>query len=250
MKPHETELWTKILEFPFDDPHSSLQFSDRLARENNWVLNYAQRVTEQYRKFIFLCAVSPFSVTPSDAVDQAWHLHMTYTESYWTDLCKNVIGKPVHHNPTKGGESERDKFYAQYEASLRLYREMFNEEPPRDIWPPSRIRFGDVDFVRVNKRTHWLIRKPKDRLIPLIVINLPGLLFGIFQGQWIVFFFTMIPTIIVLAFSGKGQGGGSGDGSSGTGSGCGSEGSHDSGCGGDSGCGSGCGGGCGGGGGD
>ena len=182
MKPHETDLWIKIQEFPFDDPHSSLQFSDRLARENNWVIFFAQRVTEQYRMFIFLCAVSPSSVTPSDSVDQAWHLHMTYTESYWTDLCKNVIGRPIHHNPTKGGEQERTKFHAQYEATLQLYRAMFNEEPPRDIWPPARVRFGDVDFVRVNKRTHWLVRKPKDNLLPLMGINIPGLIFGIFQG--------------------------------------------------------------------
>ena len=64
---------------------------------------YTDRVIEEYRKFLYLLASAGHPVTPSDQVDQAWHLHLTYTRSYWEDLCEKTIGKPLHHGPTKGG---------------------------------------------------------------------------------------------------------------------------------------------------
>jgi len=99
----EQLLWSRIGAFALDDPRAGFQFTDRLARDNGRSLHFAQRVAVAYKKFILLCAISPEPVTPSDVVDQAWHLHMIYTESYWTDLCRNTLGKQVHHNPTKGG---------------------------------------------------------------------------------------------------------------------------------------------------
>ena len=34
-------------------------------------------------------------IGPSDEVDQAWHLHLVYTRSYWGEFCPNVLGKPL-----------------------------------------------------------------------------------------------------------------------------------------------------------
>ena len=83
-------------------------------------------------------------VTPSDEVDQAWHLHLTYTRSYWDGLCDAVLGRALHHGPTKGGQAEGDRFENQYERTLASYRAAFGEEPPEDIWPPSAVRFGEA----------------------------------------------------------------------------------------------------------
>src|SRR6185436_16480072 len=101
---NEKELWDKISSFKIDDDGSSFRFSKRLARENGWTISYSGNVIEEYKKFIFLCCISKTGVTPSDQVDQAWHLHLTFTKSYWVDLCKNIISKEIHHNPTKGGQ--------------------------------------------------------------------------------------------------------------------------------------------------
>jgi hypothetical protein len=239
----ERLLWKNIHDFPLDDASSALTFTQRLARENNWNLHFAERVTTAYKNFIFLCMVSPQQVTPPDAVDQAWHLHMTYTQSYWNELCAKVLGKPLHHHPTRGGDQENEKFFAQYEATLQLYREKLGEEPPEDIWPPAEKRFAAGEFVRVSKKAHWVVKKPKrDDVLGALGINSIGTIIGLFTGSWIFFGITAVVSLIAfIPIKGGGGDSKSGCGSGGCGAGCGADG-H-SGCGGDSGCGGGCGGG-------
>jgi len=161
MTPFEKDLWDKLSGFSPDEAGQTLKFSDRLARDNGWGSAYALAVVEEYKKFLFLCAITTTGVTPSDAVDQAWHLHLTYTRSYWTDLCRDIIGKEIQHNPTKGGKQEASKYLDCYEQTLEMYQSKFGIVPPEDIWPNSRERFSDIDFVRVNKRTNWVVPKPE-----------------------------------------------------------------------------------------
>jgi hypothetical protein len=159
MTPEEITLWNNIKSFNLDEDQSSFTFSARLARENGWTADYTARVSEEYKKFIFLCCISPKGVTPSDAVDQAWHLHLTYTKSYWVDLCQNTLHKEIHHNPTKGGNSEAQKFDDYYTDSFKLYKDSFGTEPPADIWPDNETRFSDINFQRVNLETHGLVKR-------------------------------------------------------------------------------------------
>lgn len=173
MLTHETQLWSKLQQYSLDNPSEALTFSQRLARENNWSVTFTERIIAEYKKFLFLCATSSHPVTPSDQVDQAWHLHLVYTKSYWNDLCKNILGKEIHHNPTQGGKQERDKFVDYYEATLTLYQEKFRQTPPQDIWPPTHERFSDIDFVRANTRTHWLLPKVRitwNKIAVLLII--------------------------------------------------------------------------------
>ena len=159
MKQEENALWQKISLFKFDDEHSSFQFSDRLARENGWTKAYTFQVIEEYKKFIFLCCISKSGVTPSDQVDQAWHLHLTYTKSYWIDLCKHTLAREIHHTPTKGGGAESEKFDDFYSATLLQYKEKFGTQAPDKIWPQNAERFSNVNFQRINLKNYWLVRK-------------------------------------------------------------------------------------------
>jgi uncharacterized protein (TIGR04222 family) len=165
MNTAQTTLWDRITAFEIDDPASSLTFSRRLARENRWGESFARRVVEEYRRFLFLAMSAGHPVTPSDQVDQAWHLHLTYTRSYWEDLCHEVLGHPLHHGPTKGGARESAKFHDWYERTLDSYRSLFGTEPPPDIWPSAADRFGrDLHFARVNLRDHWVLPRPSSIL--------------------------------------------------------------------------------------
>src|SRR5262245_17970193 len=128
------ELWRKVQDFQVDDPKAAVTFTDRLARENDWSRGFADRVVQEYKRFIFLAATAAHQVTPSGAVDEAWHLHLIYTRSYWDDLCRNVFRRPIHHGPTKGGKTETLRFEEQYLRTLASYRRVFGEEPPGDIW--------------------------------------------------------------------------------------------------------------------
>ncbi|WP_207632566.1 glycine-rich domain-containing protein [Foetidibacter luteolus] len=173
MKTNEQTLWAKIHNFALDAPGASFTFTDRLARQNGWTKTYTQRAIEEYKKFIFLCCITPTGVTPSDPVDQAWHLHLTYTKSYWVDLCRNTLEKEIHHNPTKGGKAEAQKFDGYYTGVHTLYKETFGYPPPADIWHNNKERFSNINFQRVNLSRYWLIKKP---VITLRDVMLPAAL--------------------------------------------------------------------------
>lgn len=156
-----TRLWSQLESFHLDVPTHGLVFSERLARENAWTPSYTRRAIFEYKRFLFLAMTSSHVVCPSDAVDQVWHMHLTYTRSYWNDLCGELLGRPLHHGPTQGGSQEQVKHFQLYQRTLESYRHAFNAEPPSDLWPSAEIRFGeDLGFVRVNHHKHWIIPKP------------------------------------------------------------------------------------------
>jgi hypothetical protein len=98
-------------------------------------------------------------------VDQAWHLHLVYTDSYWNHLCGKILKCPLHHGPTKGGKAEGGKHRNWYAETLSSYRQLFVTEPPADIWPKEKIRFGQAPiFRRVNLKQPWLLPKPSQWL--------------------------------------------------------------------------------------
>lgn len=240
----ENILWQKIESFRLNDPETAFKFSDRLARENGWSQEFTFAVIEEYKKFIFLCCIAENGVTPSDAVDQAWHLHLTFTKSYWNDFCRDTLNKEIHHNPTKGGEQEANKFDNYYTATKQLYLSKFGCEPPTSIWPENETRFSNIDFQRINRQQYWLIKKPMVKLTgPLLIVCI--VLFGLTSINatseylpLIIFGFIFL-AFLIIAFRNRGKGkaipgygvGGSGCG----GGGCSTGGHH-----GDSGCNSGC----------
>jgi len=161
MTPSQQALWKKVKAFPIDDPKSAFSFTDRLARENSWTMAYSLRTVLEYKKFMFLICIANHPLTPSDQIDQVWHLHLLYTQSYWQDFCQETLNRSIHHGPTKGGDQEKAKYNDWYEETKKRYKEIFEIDPPEDVWPPSAIRFGELNFTRVNLHRNWIIRKPK-----------------------------------------------------------------------------------------
>ena len=156
----QAELYQRIERFSLDEPDHQLSFSQRLARDNGWSLHYTDKVIEEYKKFVFLAVVAGHPVSPSDQVDQAWHLHLTYTRSYWQEFCPNILQTSLHHEPTRGGLSEKIKFDELYSKTLESYRQFFDQSPPLNIWPQPKDRFGrDLYFQRVNIKQNWVLKK-------------------------------------------------------------------------------------------
>ncbi|MGI9243877.1 MAG: glycine-rich domain-containing protein [Verrucomicrobiales bacterium] len=79
MDASEQELYQRIEAVSIDTGGEALTFRSRLARENGWAPGYAARLLDEYKRFVFLAMVAGHPVTPSDQVDQAWHLHLAYT---------------------------------------------------------------------------------------------------------------------------------------------------------------------------
>jgi len=141
----QQELWENIQNFQLDDPTSAFPFSKKLAKENNWANNFTNRAIGEYKKFIFLCCISPTGASPSAIVDEVWHLHLTYTDSYWIRFCKHTLQKDIHHHPSKGGETEHEKHISWYESTLQLYEVTFDMKPPGDIWPVNLQPITGID---------------------------------------------------------------------------------------------------------
>ena len=157
----QIELYKRIQAFALDRPDSQLSFSQRLAKDNGWSLGYTQRVIEEYKKFIFLAVAAGHPVTPSDQIDQVWHLHLTYTRLYWQEFCPKILQTTLHHEPTRGGSSEQLKFGSWYSKTLESYEQFFGHIPPIDIWPKPKDRFGrDLHFIRINTQQSWVLSKP------------------------------------------------------------------------------------------
>ncbi|MCW1920965.1 hypothetical protein OKA05_00265 [Luteolibacter arcticus] len=257
------ELLLRLESFEIDEPGATFPFSARLARENGWTRGFALRVMAEYKRFVWLAIRAGHPVTPSEEVDEAWHLHLCYTRSYWDGMCGGILGKPLHHGPTEGGKREDEKFAGWYARTLESYRAHFGEEPPADIWPPLAIRFSPATTRKVDAATHWIVPKRTAKRVLLgsaAVATLPALagctnLLAATGPEGLFCFFGMALFLVVIVVvskrggrggNGCGSGGGTtsscgGGGSSGCGSnggdggsssGCGSSGCSSSGCGG------------------
>jgi hypothetical protein len=149
LEKQQQQLYQRISDYELDDPSDEFGFLAHLMCANGWNHQFALRAIEEYRKFVFLALVADHPVTPSDQVDQVWHLHLLCSEAYWNDFCPGVLGRPLHHQPTRGGKAERERFHEQYRATIDSYRQHFGE-PPADLWPPVDVRFGrDLQMQRV-----------------------------------------------------------------------------------------------------
>ena len=125
------ELWNKILAFDFDNPPSEYGFSTRLANENFWTKEFTDQAILEYKKFMYLAATSDFMVSPSEIIDNVWHQHLIFTQSY-QDFC-NIIGKQIQHIPSTHNREEFEKFKQAKERTIKFYERDFGKQP-KNIW--------------------------------------------------------------------------------------------------------------------
>ena len=155
--PERRALLARIEAHPFD-PGDPLGFTRRLARDHGWTPVFAEEAVREYGRFCFMAMATPGPVTPSEEVDEVWHLHLTYSRDYWTVWCRNVLRADLHHDPTKGGPAEQRRFRAQYARTLAAYEPFFGPPPPA-YWPATHRRFGTRPRFRVLD-THRALTLP------------------------------------------------------------------------------------------
>jgi hypothetical protein len=227
-------LWQKIAAFPIDDPGASFPFSRRLARERNWDYDFGLQAIEEYRKFIFLCCISPHGASPSKVIDEVWHLHLLYTKNYWEDFCRQTLNRNIHHHPSAGGMAEREKHQHWRTATLALYKDTFHTEAPPRYW--------DDDHLPTPRKGNFfsrLLGAGASTLLPLPLL-LTGCDKNVADDQipFLLFIFIISVASAVITKTGNPENKKKSDGSCSSGDGCSSGGDSD-------GCSSGCGG-CGG----
>jgi hypothetical protein len=134
----DPELWnvigtwplpTRAVPIPLIDPHRRHDFAALLYKSSGWHHESVDRVIEIYRKFLYLKAISPRPVTPSHAIDTAWHLHLEFVEDYLA-LCR-ATGRDLRHDRNL----THDVSDRAYLSSLALYESEFDIPPDDDLWP-------------------------------------------------------------------------------------------------------------------
>lgn len=161
----EHPLWNVLRDYRVGPADAALSFEARLARENGWSADHAEAVMDEYRRFLFLAMTAGHMAVPSEAVDQAWHLHLTYSRDYWDRLCGEVLKAPLHHGPTAGGAEEGQRHFTFYAETLASYERLFGEIPPEKIWPSAWQRFHvDPRARRVSLADAWVVPKRVVRL--------------------------------------------------------------------------------------
>ena len=140
----DQELWRKIEAYDFDYPPSEFGFSLRLANENYWTQSFTDQAILEYKKFMYLAAISELMVSPSEIIDKVWHQHLIFSQSY-QDFCL-LIGKQIQHVPSTHNKEDFQKFKQAKERTTELYRKEFGEQP-ENIW-----KFKDMfDSLHLEK---------------------------------------------------------------------------------------------------
>lgn len=111
------KLDLKMIKFKLCDPTS----------ENPWDPEYADRVEEEYRRFLKLVVkYAPKPITTNMVVDTFWHGHILDTEKYAKD-CQATFGYFMHHYPYFGMEGEEDlnNYNTATDETFELYEKEF-----------------------------------------------------------------------------------------------------------------------------
>ncbi len=225
----DESLWSRIQGFSLDASDADFPFSKKLAKEENWSLEFTRKAIEEYKKFVYLCCILPKGASPSEIVDKVWHMHLIYTQNYWEEFCPNILKRALHHHPSKGGGSEKLKHQNWFTDTLKSYKDVFQSEVPEDIW----LNRSNTEKTKRKSRIWRFI--PFPMMIPLLssclgeVLTTISSIFFSFVG--IIIFGGIISSIKNYKDKNDGNSGSSCGGSS---------------CSSGSSCGGGCGGGCGG----
>jgi len=104
-----------------------------LMKNNNWDLQYTEKVIIEYLKF--MCVASKVDVVvPSIAIDEAWHTHILNTRDYM-NFCLENYGTIIHHTPSP----VNDELINQFDETKTTYEKMFGTVPSSDVWSSNAL---------------------------------------------------------------------------------------------------------------
>lgn len=156
----KADVWQNIAAYEIDDAAADMPFSTHVAVDNAWTQEQADKAILEYKKFIYLSAISPIELTPSDEVDQVWRMHLIFTRDYWGPFSRTVR-KEIHHGPARGGIEENAPFISSYSDTRALYQREFGVAPPTEVWPDDGMRDSATRFfIRINPRSYLVFQYP------------------------------------------------------------------------------------------
>jgi uncharacterized protein (TIGR04222 family) len=143
LPPIDFERRARILAWSEADPALQRRFREQLAEHAGWDAARCDQAIREYLRFCIVAVRLGGRAVPSAAVDEVWHLHLTWTRDYWDDFCPRSLGIALHHQPARGLPGEREALRLAYAETLHAYAAEFGM-PDAAWWPawsaPSRER--------------------------------------------------------------------------------------------------------------
>lgn len=130
-------LWQRLETFEIDTGDGNGDFAARLSDTYGWSKREVRRKLVEYRRFLYLAHFYPDDTAPPPDVLNIWQTHLLYTRSYWDDLCRDVLGAPLHHDPDAAERDAKD-WRRRLRETQALYRDEFDRSPPGKDWPRTR----------------------------------------------------------------------------------------------------------------
>lgn len=217
-------LWKRIAEYNFPT-----EMHERMLKM--WGNpNVASEILEEYRRFLYLAVVTKDATGHQKLFDDVWWLHRQLLgckerplkkffldyfwepskehdlfevggETPWQRFCLEVLGQQFPISPVKKSV-HRSVHLKEYEATLKAYREEFQNEPPIKVWPTIKsarffyktMRWYFLSFpltlilffvaVMVIAATGVHVWFAAVSALPTLVIFLVMMLHGFSKGQY------------------------------------------------------------------
>jgi hypothetical protein len=195
--PTDPSLWTKVRAFDFDAPMSEYGFTIRLIDENHWTILFAEKAILEYKKFMYLAAISDSMVSPSPVIDAVWHQHLIFTQSY-SQFCE-MLGKFIQHVPSTHNRDDHKKFMQAKLHTVELYKENFGDIPA-DIWETESM-YDTVGWPKAKLKIRGFVLLGILGIVLSLVPSYYALrpLYVHIEGQYFLVMYIILAVIIFLA---------------------------------------------------
>lgn len=125
----DPNLWARIRLAPLPVTCDGAEFARALANAHDMPLRDAREVEQEYRRFLYLAAVSEAQRVAPVQVRLAWQLHASAPD--YAAFCNGVLQKPLPLDDT----SRMLGAAAAYQQTRSDYSREFGQEPTRFVWP-------------------------------------------------------------------------------------------------------------------
>ena len=85
----------------------------------------ATQLFEDMKMFLYLCGISPESISPSETIDFTWHEFILFTQDY-AHFCESHFGHFIHHRPRHPEDLPTKREGSQ--RAVALAREIFGND--------------------------------------------------------------------------------------------------------------------------
>jgi len=124
-------LWLKLNLMNAEGLQAFAPLMEMMQKQMGQNSEMAQRVIEEYRKFLFLAMRAGHQVIPPGPINDVWQLHLQSAQNYWENLAQMIGERPI----AQGVDAKNLGSMADaWKATLESYEKIFGAKPPADIW--------------------------------------------------------------------------------------------------------------------